>query len=79
MKNGDSITTLPTILGGIFLGKFEITMYREDTHYFVVQYVQLRAGLDWVVLFLEKIHTGTHGIQLYTGMMTEVLASRSIG
>ena len=35
MKDGDSITTFPTVLGGISLGNFEI-MRTEDIHYFVV-------------------------------------------
>ena len=36
MKDGDSITTFPTVLGGISLGNFEITMRTEDICYFVV-------------------------------------------
>ena len=36
MKDGDSITTFPTVLGAISLGNFEITMHREDIRYLVV-------------------------------------------
>ena len=36
MKDGDSIITFPTVLGGICLGNFEITMHTEDIRYFAV-------------------------------------------
>ena len=39
MIDGDSITTFPTVSGGISLGNFEITMCTEDIRYFVVNMI----------------------------------------
>ena len=52
-----SVTTFPVISGGIVLDNFKITMYGQDSHYFVVS-VCGRSGTYTVIKLEVFVSTG---------------------